>query len=212
MGTTRKHYSLSRIWGGQWPVQVNKGGTARKPPTTESPDCAYSQPGLPSEAATTNLGRIWKSVAAPSFNLVERSEKTTKTTSNAGNVMETLPAAVPRTVPSPTLREWQMKPNGWLCLGIIASVIGALVCARLGLKMQSEPLYAAYLYCMGQGWTGYSDDIDTCQRTLDAGLAHARSQSWYIGLLFALIPLATAWIIALTLVGLVRWVRQGFRT
>src|SRR6476646_7098538 len=32
MGTTRKHYSLSRIWGGQWPVQVNKGGTARKPP------------------------------------------------------------------------------------------------------------------------------------------------------------------------------------
>src|SRR6478609_3263731 len=32
MAITRKQYSLSRIWGGRWPLQVNKDGTARKLP------------------------------------------------------------------------------------------------------------------------------------------------------------------------------------
>src|SRR6476469_11050538 len=103
-----------------------------------------------------------------------------------------------------------MKLNEWQRLGIIASVIGGLACAWWGLKLRYDPIWAGYSTCLSIAYD--QPAYDGCEKLLHLQLADAEGQLWWIVLLTAIVPFALAWIIAYTLVGLVRWVRRGFQT
>lgn len=104
-----------------------------------------------------------------------------------------------------------MKLNGWQRVGIVASVIGGVACAWWGLKLRYDPIWSGYGTCLEQAYD-HLTTFDECKTLLDSQLADAEGQRWYIFFLSAIVPVALAWIIACTLVGLVRWVRRGFQT
>lgn len=107
-----------------------------------------------------------------------------------------------------------MRLNGWQRIGIIASVVWAIVGAiweivelqRLHDARASDAFSSVYRPCRDQP---RNDPDEYFKQASAARNAVPEGSGWNIAA-FALIPIPIAWLIAYGLVALGRWVRRGF--
>jgi hypothetical protein len=95
--------------------------------------------------------------------------------------------------------------NGWQRIGIVLSVVWAI---GIWWSLYVAPIVKSYSRCENlPALKGF----ETCWHMVDVQRA---SQLSYMGLVIAvaaLLPIPIAWLIVYGLIGLVRWIRVGFK-
>jgi hypothetical protein len=108
----------------------------------------------------------------------------------------------------------RFRLNGWQRLGIVLSVVwaivGGLYTRHADVKSASDMYILTYRSCMdaGEGQPGFdgSDCTKRAERMWDIWL----KGGWLNAAFVALAPIPFFWLIAYAIVGLVRWIRRGF--
>jgi hypothetical protein len=102
-----------------------------------------------------------------------------------------------------------VRLNGWQRLGIIASCLwaigGALWGNEIGLH-EGDWVMQTYAFCLRR-----QIDWGPCQQALDNAWPDAIRYHWWYAAILGLAPIPLGWLLAYAGVGLVRWVRTGFR-
>lgn len=89
--------------------------------------------------------------------------------------------------------------NGWQRIGIVASVIWAIVGGLWGMKLAVAPAFQQFNACMSLP----SSDVKVCEGIKNEDLAVV--QPWSTAATVGLVPVPFFWLIAYALIGLVRW-------
>ena len=86
------------------------------------------------------------------------------------------------------------------------SVLWVVVGGFWGLKLVMDPIWKDYL-CSADIATTH----ENCSAYLSQRLADADTYKWKVAALTGLAPIPIAWLLVYGLIGLVRWIRQGFK-
>lgn len=97
--------------------------------------------------------------------------------------------------------------HGWARIGIVLSMVWAIMGSIWGLNMLFGPVYQNYATCQTLISTSPSD----CQQLFQTQLAVARGRRLEAAATVGLGPLPVAWMLVYGLVALVRWIRRGFQ-
>jgi hypothetical protein len=106
-----------------------------------------------------------------------------------------------------------MRLNGWVRIGIIASIAWVFVGGSLGNALvigeAREAITTRHQICNYRPDGGSPAE---CQRQASAAYEEAVKYHWHAAAIVAFVPIPFAWLSAWGLVALVRWVRAGFAT
>ena len=103
-----------------------------------------------------------------------------------------------------------MRLNGWQRLGVIASIVWAVIGGFLGDDIgihAGDWASRALLACLEMG--AQSDAV--CDATFRHDFTAAVANHWYYAAFLGLGPIPVAWVIAYGLIGIWRWVVSGFK-
>jgi hypothetical protein len=87
--------------------------------------------------------------------------------------------------------------NGWQRIGIVLSVVWAIVGGLWGRKL----MFQEWATCLET-----YHDLDWC----DTNYQWALDAEWPMAAIVGLVPIPIAWLLAYALIGLVHWIRRGF--
>ncbi|HAH65248.1 MAG TPA: hypothetical protein DCL72_07185 [Rhizobiales bacterium] len=87
------------------------------------------------------------------------------------------------------------------------SVLWVVVGGFWGLKLVMDPIWKDYFACSADIATTH----ENCSAYLSQRLADADTYKWKVAALTGLAPIPIAWLLVYGLIGLVRWIRQGFK-
>lgn len=111
-----------------------------------------------------------------------------------------------------------MRLNGWQRLGIVVSICwivgGGLWINGKVIDEMAHPVVSEYQSCLNTH-SAQSDDstpADTdCSAKFDADFGPAVSNHWSYSIALTFIPIPVAWLTVYGLIGLVKWIRAGFK-
>ena len=106
---------------------------------------------------------------------------------------------------SASQRVSRFRLNGWQRMGIVLSVVWAIVGGIWGLNLVVDPIWAEWRFCITQ----QPVDWEGCRQS--RALQIAGPGKWYGAAIVGLTPIPIAWLIVYGIVGLVRWIRAGFQ-
>jgi len=89
----------------------------------------------------------------------------------------------------------------------VLSVLWVVVGGFWGLKLVMDPIWEDYFACSADIATTH----ENCSAYLSQRLADADTYKWKVAALTGLAPIPIAWLLVYGLIGLVRWIRQGFK-
>jgi hypothetical protein len=96
--------------------------------------------------------------------------------------------------------------NGWQRIGIVLSVVWAIVGGLWGMKQAVAPAWRQFNACMSLP----NVDVKVSEEIKNEDLAAI--QPWSTAAIVGLVPIPIVWLIAYALVAIVRWIRAGFKT
>jgi hypothetical protein len=97
--------------------------------------------------------------------------------------------------------------HGWARVGIVLSIVWAIMGSVWGLNTLFGRVYENYAICQ----TLISASPSDCRELFQAQLADARGRRLTAVAIVGLGPLPVAWVMVYGLVALVRWIRRGFQ-
>jgi hypothetical protein len=106
---------------------------------------------------------------------------------------------------------WRVRLNEWQRMGIVLSVVWAIVGGVYGMGLGRDVVWRQYQTCLAFAYQGRSDEGGICE-TFNEQLAEVRASRWYKAATVGLVPIPVAWLVVYVAVGLVRWVSAGFKT
>jgi hypothetical protein len=94
--------------------------------------------------------------------------------------------------------------NGWQRIGIVLTVLWAIGSTiwEVSSIIESDTSYDSYDSCVSKP----NADLRVCNQAFET----EQFKEVRRGLVFVLLPIPIAWLIAYALVALVRWIRRGF--
>jgi hypothetical protein len=98
--------------------------------------------------------------------------------------------------------------HGWARIGIVLSIVWAIMGSLWGLNMLFGPVYQNYATCENLISASPSD----CQQLFQTQLAEAQERRLMAVAIVGLGPLPLAWMLVYGLIALVRWIRRGFQS
>ena len=107
-----------------------------------------------------------------------------------------------------------MGLNGWVRIGIIASIAWVLVGGYLGnrlvINQAEQAMMTTLRLCNNPAGAPPTDPPVVCGRQANAAWDEAVKGRWWAAAMVAFAPIPFAWLLVWGLVALVRWVRGGF--
>ena len=97
--------------------------------------------------------------------------------------------------------------HGWARIGIVLSMVWAIMGSIWALNLLFEPVYQNYATCQ----TLISASPSDCLQLFQTQLADARGRRLTAVAIVGLGPIPVAWMLVYGLVALVRWIRRGFQ-
>ena len=97
--------------------------------------------------------------------------------------------------------------HGWARIGIVLSMVWAIMGSIWTLNLLFETVYQNYATCQ----TLISASPSDCQQLFQTQLAEARERRITAVTIVGLGPIPVAWMLVYGLVALVRWIRRGFQ-
>jgi hypothetical protein len=99
----------------------------------------------------------------------------------------------------------RLRLNGWQRIGIVLSVVWAIVGSLWGLHTLFDPIRQSFSTCASA-----VTDFSYCSNLFEREMADARQMRLAMIVMFGLAPIPIAWLIVYGLIGLVSWIRRGF--
>jgi hypothetical protein len=96
--------------------------------------------------------------------------------------------------------------NGWKRIGLVLSVVWAVVGAFWGWKLALDPEYEVLHACLNAATT--LEGSDYCWASHSKALSYTRP--WNSAAIVGLAPIPITWLLVWGLVAVVRWIRRGF--
>ena len=109
--------------------------------------------------------------------------------------------------PSLALSMSGRRLHGWARIGIVLSIVWAIMGGIWALNLLFGPVYQNYATCQ----TLISASPSDCQQLFQTQLADARGRRLTAVAIVGLGPIPVAWMLVYGLVALVRWIRRGFQ-
>jgi hypothetical protein len=97
--------------------------------------------------------------------------------------------------------------NGWQRIGVVLSVVWAMVAGTFAWKHAHDQADAAFRSCIDGVQT--AAQLQACRAVHFQAIAMPRGISAAI---VAFVPILVAWVLIFGIVGLVRWIRRGFQS
>ena len=110
-------------------------------------------------------------------------------------------------LPSLALSMSGRRLHGWARIGIVLSIVWAIMGSIWALNLLFGPVYQNYATCQ----TLISASPSDCQQLFQTQLADARRRRLTAVAIVGLGPIPVAWMLVYGLVALVRWIRRGFQ-
>jgi hypothetical protein len=103
-----------------------------------------------------------------------------------------------------------MRLNGWLRIGIVASVLWILIGGFFINGAVSDSLGAPALEQLHRCVTGPDSEWGRCSGDFDRAYDKAQRGHWPATAVYTFVPLGLAWVGAFGALAIFRWVRRGF--
>lgn len=97
--------------------------------------------------------------------------------------------------------------HGWARIGIVLSMVWAIIGSIWALNLLFEPVYQNYVTCQ----TLISVSPSDCQHLFQTQFADAQQRRLTAVAIVGLGPIPVAWLLVYGLVALVRWIGRGFQ-
>jgi hypothetical protein len=111
-------------------------------------------------------------------------------------------------------RRSRIRLNGWHRIGVVASVVWALIGGWWGHSEHVENAWRmgslTYNTCSQDEVRLQEPDLGECRQKAAATFEKAREGHWTSAAIAGLLPIPLGWLVAYGFIGLVRWIETGF--